>query len=542
MNIIDQLKETYKDNPYMLQRLNYHLTNILPKTLKNELQNWEERKERNNYLLNEQQIFIQIFLSKNAYYYLPSNNTYYEYNGISYSMIKEDDVHHQLLSSISKDRKLMQWKYKTKFIILKQIKERNLFQNIPETCTIQNVISALCPSLFADKSQVKYFLTILGDNILKKPSDLIFLVKPKMKPFLQELDQTANLFGLSNIAANIMTKYHDSYAYKNCRLLKINSVTSMMTLDATSCASIIKNLGVNLFCIAAYYSHNKYSNSDNYIFKVAPDELREYTLFLKKNTHQNIVDLFCKYAIETVGDGVSETELVLEDVYKSKVCINWKNMHYIWKLYISNGGFPNMIYSNNLKKLIKERGIQYDEITDTFYNVTSKYLPCVSDFLHFWSDTIVVLTELNTSNNWNSIFEVDELCDMFKIWRNNVDNNCFSYGNMVERDLTKILNHFFPAIEIVEGKHILNITCSIWDKNGDIHLALQSLKEINKNGQTKNGTALILIDDAYKYYLKFCRKNKSISLVNKQYFTKYVMHTLTEFIEFDTFISCAKWI
>ena len=66
-NIIEKLEDQYKDNSYMLKRLHFHLTKILPKTLNNELQTWKKRKERNKYLLEEQQIFIQVFLSKNDF-------------------------------------------------------------------------------------------------------------------------------------------------------------------------------------------------------------------------------------------------------------------------------------------------------------------------------------------------------------------------------------------------------------------------------------------------------------------------------------------
>ena len=163
---IEKLETQYKDNEYMLKRLNYHIANILPKTLENEKQTWEQRQERNKYLTGEQQKFIQIFLSNNDYYYLPGNATFYEYNKITYSVIKEDDVHHKLLSSISKYRILLEWKHKTKFLLLKQIRERNLFQSIPETETIQHVINTLTPSLFQDKIQTKYFFQT-GSKTLK---------------------------------------------------------------------------------------------------------------------------------------------------------------------------------------------------------------------------------------------------------------------------------------------------------------------------------------------------------------------------------------
>ena len=167
IDAVNLLIEKYKDDTYMLQRIYNHVVTYLPNTLETEYKNHEKRINRNNYLSEEQQIFMQVFLNKNKYYYLPNNN-FYEYNREKYLIIKEDDIIHKLLSTISKDGVLVQWKYKTKSIIIKQIKERSLFCSIPETDTIQNVLNVLYPSFFISKNSAKYFLTILGDNILKK--------------------------------------------------------------------------------------------------------------------------------------------------------------------------------------------------------------------------------------------------------------------------------------------------------------------------------------------------------------------------------------
>lgn len=123
INTLTDLFNKYENSEYMLQRINNHIINYLPNTLDIELKNYEKRVTRNNYLTNEQNIFIQVFLSKNKYFYLPSNNLFYEYDGERYLIVKEDDIIHKLLSTISKDRVLLQWKHKTKLNIIKQIKE-----------------------------------------------------------------------------------------------------------------------------------------------------------------------------------------------------------------------------------------------------------------------------------------------------------------------------------------------------------------------------------------------------------------------------------
>ena len=121
----DTLKELlhkYNNNEYMSHRIYNHIVNYLPNTLETEFKNYEIRVNRNTFLTNEQNIFIQVFLSKNKYFYLTNNNFFYEYDDEKYLIVKEDDVIHKLLSTISKDRVLLQWKHKTKTNIIKQIK------------------------------------------------------------------------------------------------------------------------------------------------------------------------------------------------------------------------------------------------------------------------------------------------------------------------------------------------------------------------------------------------------------------------------------
>ena len=58
---ISNLLDKYKDNSYILQRIDKHINNYLPKILENEYNNYEKRLNRNKYLLEEQKLFVQIF-------------------------------------------------------------------------------------------------------------------------------------------------------------------------------------------------------------------------------------------------------------------------------------------------------------------------------------------------------------------------------------------------------------------------------------------------------------------------------------------------
>ena len=528
---LEMLYKKYEGNDYMIQRIYSHVVNYLPNTLDNEYQNFEKRQKRNTYLTNEQQLFIQLFLSKNKYYYLPINNCFYEYNDKNYKIVKDDEIIHNLLSNISKERKLMAWKHKTKFNILKQIKEKNLLSSIPESDTIQNVLNLLFPSIFINKNHAKYFLTIIGDNILKKNTNIMFIVSSKVKRLLYELDSIGYIsIGVNNISSNFLTKYHENHYYDNYRLMKFNENFS---IDLWK--DILRKFGLDIFCVSTHYS-NRHKNSDHFIDTKSDEELKHFTYYLKNTSQLELVNKFCdKYLISV------NNELNVEETLSDK--IEWKNIHFIWKQFLSNESIPNMIYSNGLKNLLKERYI-FDEVSDSFTGLISKYLPVESDFIQFWENTILVNQQKNNYDvNENVHFinelELDELCMLFKCWVKQSDTlSLLSNGNISEETILKIMKHFYPNIYIVEDKYILNIECKLWNKTKDIMDSFIFIKnEIKKNYQLD----LLSFDDAYNYYFKFCNNHSQKFIVNKRYFEKFLMIHIHDQIVYEKFIKIS-WI
>ena len=550
VKIIENLYAKYKNYPYVLHRLNLHIEN-LPATLEQEAENYEKRQNRNALLNNEQKTFIQVFLKKHQYFYHATNNTFFEYDNKHYSKIKEDDILYNLLTGISKDDILIQWKYKTKANVIKIIKERNLLKSIPETYTIQRILKFLSPAIFKTKNETKYFLTILGDNILKKKNSNIYLTNPTTKKLLNEIDNLASIFlGLNNVNNNFITKYHENNDYENYRL-----INTLESISIEFIQEIVKKLGLDLLCVACHYS-TRFTNSDNYLETKIEDELKNRVLFLKMNTPKTIIDAFCDQYIEQlpkmgvtgVSDGTTTT--ITENTYhvkKMNYSITWKNMHFIWKKFLSNMGMPNIIFYNTIKNILKER-FEYDEHNDTFYDVTSKYLPVVSEFIRFWDDTItydiefndltVTVTDgngslqvassplcsptdyylLNTynhvtpitpgeTNEFTNELEIGEILSLFKYWckTNNSDipTTVMSLSTFYENEIIKLLRHFYPNIKILDNKFIPNIQCILWNKNRDIDNALEQLKTTYKK---QNKDVIIDFSDAYYFYAVYVSK------------------------------------
>ena len=521
-NCITSLKElfkNYENDEYMLQRIHTHVNNYLPNTLKNEQINHEKRVNRNHFLSNEQQIFIQVFLSKNQYYYLSSNGYFYEYDGKNYFIVKEDDITHKLLSSISKERVLLDWKHKTKINVIKLIKERSLLNSIPETDTIQNVLNFIYPSLFSSKTQAKYFLTVIGDNIFKKNPQLIFFVSQNMKKLMSDLDSISYLsIGNTNTTNNFVTKYHENNSYENYRLLKINENFSHELWKEQ-----LKKIGLDLLCVATHYS-KRYEDSEKFLENKSDEDLKKFALYLRSNNQQKIMETFCESFLNKVDDNNS--------------VIHWKNLHFIWKQFLSANSLPNMIYSNSLKNILKEI-YNYHEDSDCFTNLTSKYLPIESDFIKFWDKTIRIVTPHDEHETFDEL-EIDELCMLFKTWtqNNTLGEKLISNGNINEENVLKILKHFFPSIEIIENKYVLNVSCNIWNKNAEIEKSFDYIKTQIKTNHT---LALISFDDAYNYYYKYCNNESNKLVVSKRYFEKFLYSKIAKYIVYEKFIETA-WV
>ena len=518
--IINDLFTKYKDNVYMVQRLETHFKN-LPNMLEQENKKYDDRVSRFNELTLEQDNFHKVFLSKYQYFYMPYNNIYYEYDGKTYKIIKDDDIHHNLLSTITDEGKLIQWKHKTKLTIIKTIKERSLFKTTPETYTIQNVLGFL-QTIFQTKQAAKYFLAVIGDCLLKKNTDnLLYFVSSNVKKLVSMIDSIGYITTGNSIMNNFITKYHDTHKLNLYRLIKKNE--SPNTLSHEILKNVLNNIGVDLLCVATHYSE-QYTNSDNYLKTNAENSVKNCILYFIDNTLERVVDDFVGQCIETVA---------------SESNITWKNMHYIWKLYLTSTNIPNMVYSIQLQSILTsklEHTLENGNVN--FTHVTSKYLPNVSSFLAFWENHMTITND----NNIDDEYEIDEISTLYKM--SDQKNSQISDANIIKM----ICHYFSPQVEVIDNKYITNIKCNLWSKHDDINEFLNSYKinVVNTAVNTAVNSDLISFDDLYQGYKAYFKakgimNQKSLPIVSKQFFEKFLTNQLTSYIKFDKFVS-SDWL
>jgi hypothetical protein len=184
---LENIFNKYIDKPHIHSKINDYLDKQLP----NALEMYIERLNRKEQLEKNSEIYIDKFLNnpEKQYFYIRQSDLFIFYDGVDYKPINEDEIWHTLLSDISLREELKPWKHKIKNSVIKQIKEKRIINSIPESCTIQNIIQHLTPTLFKSKSEVKYFLILLGDNILKKETPEIHFARLEARNFVLILTQ-----------------------------------------------------------------------------------------------------------------------------------------------------------------------------------------------------------------------------------------------------------------------------------------------------------------------------------------------------------------
>ena len=495
---ITEIFNKYNGDPYMIEKIQQFICGKLPRICESFKNTYIIQQQNEEEMHVSKDTFIQNFLNNNTYLYHSPTTTFYLYDHLHYIPYSEDDILHHVLSTLSKHRELSSWKKSTKIQIMCRIKQNALLKSIPNSETIQQVLELLKP-LFTSKTEMKYFLTILGDTILKKNSGLVHFISAKSKSFLRELDiLTVNELNLHS-TTTFKSKYYE-HEYQTCRFVPIMDSIS----NDGIWRSCLREMNIiDLICVATHYSI-RYDNSDRFIEKINTDSsLINYVFFIKDRTPEYIVQQFIKEYIQVLPP--SNIGSTILDIHT----INWKNMFYLWKHFLDQHRIPTIIFQQNLKQiLIGELEGNYDKERDQFHRVYSTFIPTIQPFLNFWNETI--------TKNDEEIFEMEEIITLYKRWN--------PQSNLQEIECLDLIAYFFPGFDIIENKYI-SIECSLWSKKEDIKNIMGKMNVVDTCEKKT----------IYQLYEKYCISKRAESenplIVSMQYFEKYIVNHLDEYID-----------
>ena len=531
---VRDLYHKYKEDEYMILKTHNYICFQLQSVLENMKKTHETSQARIKEMTHEQDTFVQNFLNTHQYFYISSTEKFILYDGINYHIRSEDDILHHVLSTISKERQLMPWKKSTKVGIMKRIKETPLVKTVPESDTIQYVLDLLYPSLFHTRDEAKYFLTLIGDNVLRKNSETVHFLTPKAKPFIRELSNISQLVLGVNVSNTIKYKYY-LHEYDVCRLVNIsNAVQSENVWGA-----ILQKSALDMLCVACHYSI-RYHSSDEYVLNISNDEsLGNRVFYMQRNSPQSLVNAFVAEYFQPWGDVPQMS---------SKTTIEWKDVMYLWKHFLEAKQIPNILFQPTLKQHMKELlGDNYHQLakneqtptSEYVEGYTSKYLPTIQLFLAFWNETIVPEPTEGLME-----YEIDELCMLFKRWcETHKKHHTISDAMMLD-----LIQYYYAGVTIENYKNVVGIRCILWDKQMDVQTALNEMTSTDEGEMNEvepkplkivssysnlsehipplspsSQSRAVSVNDAYVWYCKYYSEleNKR-PLVSKCYFEKYL--------------------
>jgi len=475
----------YEHEPAIRSKLINHVQNQVPALLDAAHRNILDKKTRKLKYADLCQEFADEFLENTQYFHLPACGEFVKYDNVDYALISEDDLYYEILTALNKRSEYSEYKQKMKTHAVKRIRDRSITNSIPESHTIQTMLALLVPTVFPSKSEAKYFLTILGDNIMKKNEHTVHIINGNIKPFFSQLGEVLTAYlGSASGLSSFKYKYHDQ-DYSRTRLLRTSAHISG---NAVWAANLPRNV-LNTVAVACHYS-SRHENSDAFVSKSIRDHnIRDYVFYLKDNTAKTIVADF-------VRDMLS---IKSESSHHSK--ISTKNMLYLWKLYLERRNLPSIMFINTFKSVLKDE-ITFCEDADAFVDVTSKHLPFVSHFLQFWGSNIDVCPEDGQE------YEVDEIAQLFKRFCEDIAVNV----SITDEGILNAIQHFSPNVTVTGDKYVENISCRQWDKRKDIDTYLERFRKACEASNEVKTQAFGAI------YRGYCRDAPKNSLVASKHF------------------------
>jgi hypothetical protein len=182
------------------------------------------------------------------YYYVPSTSSFVRCHETTYAPVPEDDVLADVLRALRVEPALARTKHKHKQAIMRRIRENTLIGSIPSSSCIQKVIGVVRAVLVPSKIEAKLLLTALGDGILRKSGEHIFVLAPAASPALEALREVS----VARLGARHVptTRFRHSYTPGEASLARAFRTHSGSPLGHV----LLDQHALDIAVVAAHYS------------------------------------------------------------------------------------------------------------------------------------------------------------------------------------------------------------------------------------------------------------------------------------------------
>lgn len=486
ITIVNDLYKKYNNDSFFLSMLEINVKKLEDKIL-SQKEEYEYRQERKNKLHIEKDVFIEQFLQTHTYYYIPESDIYIEYTNTSYNQISENKIWIDIYNNVNKNKTLLPWKHKVRVELMSHIKKNTIYtvQVIPESTTIQRVLQILQSILLPDKYTCKYFLTLLGDSLLKKnDSNHIIITTNNCEKFINTLEFQIHHYMKCYVKDVFKTKYHNHH-YENIRILQ----TKECEQNAFIWESTVKKFIFDIIFVACHYS-NRFESADSYAINFCNNaETAEGILFCCRNTKKSIMDSFIENMFER----------------NDTLCVFKKDLKYLINQYFDLINIPKVLFYTDVDEYFKENFEEINEHEITMYKgITAKDSHFISSFLSFFDEYFTI------DDTTTNLFELDEILLIYTKLNKHTTRNYLLNEKMV----ISLMKHYYENIIVMDNKFVKHLTCKIWNKSLDIQSFMHTQNETN--------TIELTHDKLYEGYCVWCGEQKKQFVVSKEYFIEHI--------------------
>tara|TARA_Y100000816_G_scaffold292319_1_gene286983 strand:+ start:3395 stop:4825 length:1431 start_codon:yes stop_codon:yes gene_type:complete len=458
--LIEQIYDKYKDNKFILTKM-INIIESLDKTLEEVNNNQMNKTNKMEEITKDQTDFIdKFFKHEKKIFYVTHNNQFFIYENNDFKLLNQNDlvIHIYTLINSTNNKDLIKAKFAIENKIMKEVKKNVLYKVIPTSKTIQNTLQLFTPIVFESKDIAKYFLTTLGDIILKKKNKYTFYLCEHMESLISWLSTSMSLYFGDSI--NFKYKINLKDECSNNRYFPVSN--KHISID-------VHNSIFNIYVLSCHYS-NRFENSETFLLKKC--KKKDKDKILKLTNFDIIVDNFIMKYLIIDNDNNNITS---------------REMYFIWQYYIDEYMYP-FIYND--RQLITVLQDKLQIVNNRFLNIKCDMIHEVNEFIKF------IETNCETSFEIEEIFDIDEILTIYK-------DNINKELQLLDDDLSiRAISYFLPSYKVYD-KYI-GMKCKYWNKLEDV----QEFIKDNNNG---------LYKDNYQMYDMYVEKGNKYT-ADKTYF------------------------
>jgi hypothetical protein len=409
---------------------------------------------------------------------------------------------------------------------MERTQERGLQGIVPESEIIQRTLALFHPLLFSTKGQCKYFLTLVGDKLLRKDTTTRMIMSPSFRTALTPfLDVCTVYFGtkwrksafqLDLRSGQEQEPLSNPRDHRIVRVLPVTDIFKSTNLphyaSAVRCLESLTTLEefIDIAFVAMYYSQQHQSAETWLQTAVSTSALSvESSAFLQYLDHKTVSNVVAHFFEETFVIEKGATGFSMSDI-----CFLWKQFvatHCCWGLK------DGILFQSLFRKEYFHHFNIADQTDNThFLHLSSKVNLCHVQWMKSFLDECVVRVDPEDEHDELYGYEVSEINAMYGKWLNEFRRK--PVRSHSDDEWLEMMDVYFPTFAFTCGNQntpgpavnhrriVYGIRCSIWEKKG---LLFQYLHQLFLNNALEHAK--------YEEYQQHAKIHHPF-LVSKHYF------------------------